>query len=178
MEEQFSGTTKNGCVITGFSISDVKGKIEYCNHLPHLLSGQTAFHFTPYRFEEYDVHYDSGSRGDEIKYRDIKASKYLDEGFMIEKNKYDKLMEFDEGYYVCFFKKSNLSLVWDVRKIRPPKWEIMKCPENTQFGGYNKKVDKVVNKLSYDDAITILWKNRGLNNKEKARCKEWLKKGN
>lgn len=169
----YKGFTDDGKEVYGCSPSDVLGKIEYARHFEHLSSGETAYHFTEYVYEKYDVHFDSCSRADEIKYRDISASKYVKDGYVLEKTKYDCLKQFDKGYFMCYFKQSNLFMVWDINKINP-KWEIRYCAKDCQFGGYKQKKPKIVTDLPFDDAITILWKNKSLNKEEKERCKKWL----
>lgn len=175
-----TGMTNNKQVITGCSQGDLMGKLEYSNNINHFLSGNSVddYKFTEDNFSPFDVEYETTDRVDELKYRDISASEYLYSGYLFEYKKYQEMRKHKEKVYINFF--NDVCLIWSIGYIPANKWCMMPCASNTQFGGYEEKKMKKVTKLYYDDA-TVLYRQknglyRSLNNDEKARCKEWLKK--
>lgn len=173
-----TGLTNDNNVISGCSIGDLKGKIEYSNNIQHFLSGYTDYEFTDNVYEKYDVIYPVDDRVDELKYRDISASDYISDGYIFEYTKYSELIKHKSAHYINFFK--DVCLVWKIKEIADENFIYKECAVNTQFGGYYNKHPKLITLLSYDDA-TVLYRGknglyRSLNNDEKNRCKEWLKK--
>jgi len=62
---------------------------------------------------------------------------------LIEKYKWDKLMEYPEKivYYVC--SAPDGIYLFDIKKLNEPKWEVQKHNRTTMFEN-NEKIDKVV----------------------------------
>lgn len=176
--DMVSGYTKDNTVLWGVTDGDLNGKIEYYNHINYFLSGYTEEDalFTENQYAKVDVEYKGNERVDELKYRDIPASRYLNEGYIYEKKKWDYMKNFNKPYYICFFQ--DVVIVWDVSKVNL-HFYLKECASNTQFGGYDKKEMKYVSNLQFDDAHTIFYRKGNkyipLNNKQRERCKEWLK---
>lgn len=173
-----SGYTKDNTVLWGVTKGDLKGKIEYYNHIKYFLSGYTEdeVHFTEERYAPVDVEFEDKERVDELKYRDISASDYLCEGYIYEKKKWNYMKSFNKPYYICFFQ--DVVIVWDVSKVKL-HFYLKECASNTEFGGYDKKEMKWVSNLYFDDAHTIFYRKENkyipLNNEQRERCKEWLR---
>ena len=84
----------------------------------------------------------------EVKNRDIYVEDYWDLGFILEKTKYDALMEAytNSGYcanYVNYFKDARI--VWDVSTIEDveSRWITMECTRTTATN-YGNRVPKQV----------------------------------
>lgn len=84
----------------------------------------------------------------EMKNRDIPYDKYADEGFMVEKIKYDALMEAyretgSKPIFMVFFRDGGYYC--NLLDIPDPEWIFMWCTKSTADGTYgNKKVRKEV----------------------------------
>jgi hypothetical protein len=73
-------------------------------------------------YEHYDLYFSSGhtiqNKPLEIKVRNYNMNDYGEEGWVIELDKYNKLIELDpQAFYCCFFKDG--ILFWDLSKITP-----------------------------------------------------------
>jgi len=84
----------------------------------------------------------------EIKFRGIPIDLYYDDGFILEYNKYEALMEAhtNSGYcplYICYFNDGRI--VWDITKLNnvEDRW-IMKWCTKTTAENYGKRVLKKV----------------------------------
>ena len=93
----------------------------------------------------------------ELKDRDIPYTRYADEGFLLEKIKYDALLEAyrETGsipIYMNFF-QDNVGYYWNLLDIEPV-WETVNCTTTTADGTYgNKRVGKLVTKLLPVDGV-------------------------
>jgi hypothetical protein len=74
------------------------------------------------------------------------------ETLLIEKTKYDKLIEADNARYICSTPTKIYS--FDLKKIRRPWWDFQLMPETTQFNR-TKMVDKVVGFLPIEKGKDI-----------------------
>lgn len=155
-----------------FKEYEKRGREVYEEYEDHLLSGATGYTFTEDEYCKYDVVYDD-DRVDEIKYRDIPASRYINGGYIYEKIKYDEHKQHNRAYYVNFFQEENntITILWDVKKDH--KWYERECAKS--MAEYNTKKNKIVTYLKFEDAEMVLFNNRLLNNDEKNRCEKWLK---
>lgn len=109
-----------------------------------------AHEFTKDKFAKWDVSAtgESHTFNVEIKDRDIPFTKYEADGYLLEKNKFDALLEAyrETGsipVYLNFF-QGNTGIWWDLRDINP-KWEKRWCTSTTAEGTYgqNKELKDV-----------------------------------
>ena len=83
-------------------------------------------------YEHYDLYFSSGqtihNKPLEIKVRNYNMNDYAEEGWVIELDKYNKLIELDpQAFYCCFFKDG--ILFWDLSLITP----------EIEYNSYNKQ---------------------------------------
>lgn len=127
-----------------FQEHEDKGRAKYARN------ATIAYEFMQPKFANWDV--SSTGYGKtfniEIKDRDIDIDKYANEGYWLEKTKYDALMQAyrETGslpIYLNFF-KNNIGFYWNLLKIQP-KWVWRLATETTADGTYGQnKVWKLV----------------------------------
>ena len=84
----------------------------------------------------------------EIKYRDFPSTLYEKDGYILEKKKYDALLEAYKQTgsvptYVNYF-SDGIGFSWDLRKISEPVWVWRLLPKESADGGDNEKIWKQV----------------------------------
>lgn len=114
-----------------------------------------VYEFTKYKYDKLDSFATAYTTDKdltyavEIKFREIPIDLYYDEGFIMEYNKYEALMEActNSGYsplYICYFNDGRI--VWDITKIDnvEERWITKYCTkttaENYKKGDIPKKV--------------------------------------
>lgn len=122
-----------------------RAKFERNCSLPHK--------FTKGEYDSYDVSTTGHANtfNIEIKDREIKFEKYADDGFWLEKTKFDALMKAFRKtgslpIYLNYFQEG-IGIFWDLSKIEPEriKWKKILATEKTANGTYGKtKVKKTV----------------------------------
>lgn len=77
----------------------------------------------------------------EIKNRDIPHEKYEDKGFMLEKTKYDALINADGIGFYCNFFADDYIAIWNVRNIDTRgRWKKRWCTSTTAGDSYREEV--------------------------------------
>lgn len=118
-------------------------------------------YFTPQRYDHVDL-FLTGRTGVEavmeIKYRSGYTSTLIDEmgGHILEKEKFNALLSYDNYKPLYTIVYSNELLMWDVSKITEDRFETVenKYPSNTVMHG--DKIPKKVAYLKRDEACTII----------------------
>lgn len=132
----------------GFSEHEQTGREKFKKNI----SKGFKYEFTEDPYAKWDV--STTGRGHtynvEIKDRDILFTKYLAEGYMLEKIKYDALMEAYEQtgsipIYLNYFQEG-VGFTWNLTKVNPV-WRKAWCTETTADGTYGQK--KVLKTVTY-----------------------------
>jgi hypothetical protein len=112
---------------------------------------------------EYEgTDYYSERRNIDIEFKNRKNCKKTNlpyHTYLIEKPKYDKLMAYENGYYICT--GANGIYCWDVKKYTQEigvNWQWEKHSKNTLFGDRDEYVDKLCDywNIGFADNLTFL----------------------
>lgn len=124
-----------------------------------LFQGAQDIKFTTDKYDKVDA-YVTGFTGEvavmEIKNRDIPSTKYAEEGYILEENKYKALMDkyLEEGYspyYISFF-NDDVWYIWDCRDVDNRKILLQYCTSSTAENYHRGEVEKRVFHLKPEDA--------------------------
>lgn len=124
-------------------------------------SADTIVEFTKPLYARVDAYTTGKTTGErsviELKKRNIPSTKYENEGFILEKIKYDALKEAqkrsgeDSALYINIF--DDKYICWDINKISAPKWEKRLCTATTAEDYGKVKELKDVTLLDKEEAL-------------------------
>lgn len=149
-----------------------KGREKCVKYSVNIL-GYNDFEFTKSDYDRSDVVVTTTSKLTiEIKNRDIPITKYLLNGFMLEKKKWEGMLkQFPDCHreYLNFF-QDDYYIIWDLDRLSSSfesRWDKRLCTATTVGGTYGKvKVLKECLDLTINEAIMVFKGDKLLNRKE------------
>ena len=134
--------------------------------------GYNNHNFTQSDYDRSDVVITTNMMTIEIKNRDIPITRYLLNGFMLEKKKWEGMLKQFPDYhreYLNFF-QDDYYIIWDLDRLSnsfEKRWVSRECTATTVGGTYGKeKVLKECLDLTINEAIMIFKGDKLLNRKE------------
>jgi len=88
----------------------------------------------------------------EVKNRRIDKFRYINSGLIIQKNKYDKLIQHNDSYYIqtFLFKDSTVLFIFNLSNIKEPEWGEMSMEQSDEFYSVGT-INKMVGLLNIND---------------------------
>ena len=146
-----------------YQIAEKKGRDKLKRDFINSLT-EVKFEFTDDEYDHIDCFATAGTRtfAIEIKNRDIPMNRYEKKGYILEKIKYDALIDTykTKGYiplYRCYFQDGQLT--WDLTEIDAIV-EYMFCTKTTATN-YGDKIEKEIINLDIKDSVE--WKRKQKN---------------